>query len=109
MNRSCQTCRYQEPAAHAGLDMMWCRRFPPAPGSHGGWPLVRADEWCGEHWPEGEGMDQTPGSQAEPESAPSRVDVSASPALAGLLEKAKEVAQAAPKGKPGRPRKDASK
>ena len=109
MNRSCQTCRYQEPGpAHAGEGLMYCRRFPPTPGRDHGWPLVRPDEWCGEYWREGEGFAKTPKAalDAEGPQTSAQIEVKSGPEVVALIEKS---LASAPKGKPGRPRKDASK
>jgi hypothetical protein len=45
--RLCQTCTYYAPRPD-GAASGQCRIHPPKAG---GWPEVRADEWCGEHEP----------------------------------------------------------
>lgn len=60
MNASCDTCVFFEPGRNGFTGR--CKRNPPShvvdPNNHGErlsdkvrsmWPIVRADEWCGEH------------------------------------------------------------
>ena len=51
MSETCETCRYSRGADVVEDDpYLECRRH--APSGHGrvaAWPLVRLDDWCGEH------------------------------------------------------------
>lgn len=44
---SCMHCRYWKLAEDPDAEAIGvCRRFPP---SYDGWPMSRADDWCGEY------------------------------------------------------------
>lgn len=47
MDRKCKTCGYSE-AAPDVKDTIFCKRYAPRPGTFKGWPLLWADDWCGE-------------------------------------------------------------
>jgi len=40
---TCNSCEFYEPPEMEHADNGRCRRKPPP------WPLVRGDDWCGEH------------------------------------------------------------